>query len=265
MSRVLATVSKVAAIAALIPSPIQPIAAAVAATTSVAAQLTAPKPVASGSSSGTFLDAEPFVQESDDMTLQNGLLATNASYIWSDTGMYSLQREFLFHQPKIAVSDDWPYAILHSGTSDVSQAVDVEIDTARPQTHGALIQCIQRGLKAHLNNPYWEGPQRTLVASFDGCARLTAVDTTSLGGYPPLQPVPIRTHLISSKSEAILKEIAGGVTAQTMPRVIGQQHAESALDDHWPIAGKIVRAKVTSAGVELAELADLPDPTRLAA
>lgn len=45
-----------------------------------------------------------------------------------------------------------------------------------------------------------------------------------------------------------------------MMPVIRQQHAESHLDGHWPLAGVVTRARVLRDGVDFVDVGDLPDP-----
>ena len=99
-----------------------------------------------------------------------------------------------------------------------------------------------------------------MIAAYEGGPELVIIGTKELGGYPPLFPVPIRPKMISSDSEAIRREVAKGVTVESMGRIIRQQHADSHLDGHWPLAGKVTRARVSRDGVEFVEVDDLPDP-----
>ncbi len=79
-------------------------------------------------------------------------------------------------------------------------------------------------------------------------------------GYPPLTPLPIRTHMISGGSEGITREVAKGVTPDSMARIIRQQHAACLTDGNWPLAGKVTRARVSRSGVALDVVDELPDP-----
>lgn len=194
------------------------------------------------------------------MTLQNGLLTPEAAFLWSETGMYSWdEKQLLWHQNKIFVGAGWPWAYIHSGTDDVAAEVDDAICVAQPANLRALIGCIQAALQPHLGHA-WPGGQRVLIAAYEGKPHLLIIGTKELAGYSPLAPVPIRPKMVSSDSEAIRREAAKGVTPETMLRVIRQQHAESHLEGHWPLAGKVTRARVSREGVALDVVDELPDP-----
>lgn len=194
------------------------------------------------------------------MTLQNGLLTPDAAYLWSETGMYSWdEKQLVRHENKIFGGFGLPWAMVHSGTADVSDDIEDAICEAQPITLAALIPCLQSALGPHLGHD-WPGGQRVLIAAYEGGPHLLIIGTRELAGYPPLAPVPISSKMVSSDSEAIRREVAKGVTPDSMVRVIRQQHAESHLEGHWPLAGKVTRARVSRDGVELVEVDDLPDP-----
>jgi hypothetical protein len=192
------------------------------------------------------------------MTLQNGLLTREAAYLWTETALYSMERELLYHEPKHFVGQGWPYAIVHSGTTDAWEAVYAEIEAKRPQGLDALVRLIAPILEPFLV-PVWGFNQRVLIASYEGQPRLTVVSTEPLGGYAPLQAIPIRTHMVNSTSDRIAREVARGVSVETMPRIIRAQHADSLLEGNWPLAGKVTRVKVSRAGVEVEDVDELPD------
>lgn len=195
------------------------------------------------------------------MTLQNGLKTGDAVYLWSETGMYSWEEKKLVgHVNKIVVGTGWPWALIHTGTVDVGDEVYAAVCDAWPASLSALISCLQTSLKPHLSHE-WPGGQRVLIAAYEGGPELVVVGTKDMAGRPPLEPIRIRTHLISSDSEAIRREVAKGVDPDSMTGVIRQQHADCLQDGHWPIAGKVTRARVSREGVELVEVADLPDLT----
>lgn len=199
------------------------------------------------------------------MTLQNGLRTPDAAYLWSDTGMYSWdERQLLHHENKIFAGHGLHWAFVHSGTSDVSDEIEGAVCAAMPHTLAALVPCIQSALKPHLGHN-WPGPQRVLIAAFEvNRPHLLLISTwQAAAGYPPLSPIPT-PHMVSSYSEAIRAEVAKGVTVERMARIIRQQHAESHLDGHWPLSGKVTRARVSREGVELVEVDELPDPMAVA-
>lgn len=66
--------------------------------------------------------------------------------------------------------------------------------------------------------------------------------------------------MISGGSEGIAREVAKGVTPDSMTRIIRQQHRDCLLDGNWPLAGKVTRARVSREGVELVEVDELPEP-----
>ena len=127
---------------------------------------------------------------------------------------------------------------------------------------GQLVMCIQSAMAAHLNHD-WPAGQRVLIAGYEDRPHLYLVTTEAIGGYPPLAPLPIRTHMISGRSEAIDREIAKGVTLDSMGRIIRAQHADCLLEGNWPLAGKVTRARVSAEGVELVEVDELPVPERI--
>lgn len=129
---------------------------------------------------------------------------------------------------------------------------------------GSLVMCIQNAMAAHVDHD-WPAGQRVLIAGYEDGPHLYLVTTEALGGYPPLAPLPIRTHMISGGSEAIRREVAKGVTLDTMGRIIRQQHADCLLEGNWPLAGKVTRARVSAEGVELVEVDELPEPVARAA
>lgn len=194
------------------------------------------------------------------MTLQNGLLTPDAAYLWSETGLYTWERQLVGHNSKFFVSGSWPWAIIHSGTEDVSAELEFAICSEQPSSLAALVSCVQTALKPHLNHE-WPGGQRVLIGAYEGGPHLILVTTQEQSGYPPLTPLPIRTHMISGGSEGISQEVAKGVTLESMGRIIRQQHADSAMEANWPLAGKVTRARVSSDGVEFVEVDELPDPT----
>lgn len=195
------------------------------------------------------------------MTLQNGLLTPEAAYLWSETGLFSWEEKHLVgHDPcKIHVGTSWPWALIHSGTEDVWRPLECSFGIEQPPSLGALIERVQWGLHLHLDHE-WPSGQRVLIAAFEGEPRLIYVATEEVQGYPPLAPLPIRTHMISGGSEAIRREVAKGVTVESMGRIIRQQHADCLLEGNWPLTGKVTRARVSAEGVELVEVDELPEP-----
>lgn len=195
------------------------------------------------------------------MTLQNGLLTPDAAYLWSETGMFTWQEKRLIgHDPcKILAGSGWPWALLHSGTYDVWEPLECSLGIERVASLGALVERIQWALQPHLSHD-WPNGQRVLIAAYEGGPHLILVTTEEMGGYPPLTPLPIRTHMISGGSEAITREVAKGVTVESMARIIRQQHADCMLDDNWPLSGKVTRARVSCSGVELDVVDELPEP-----
>lgn len=195
------------------------------------------------------------------MTLQNGLVTQSAAYLWSETGLFTWEtRELVGHENKIFVGAGWPWALIHSGTEDVWSEVEYAICAAQPSSLGVLVDCIQAALKPHLGHE-WQGGQRVLIAAYDEGPQLLIIGTKELAGYPPLAPVPIHPHMVSSDSAAIRREVSRGVTPETMAGIIRQQHKDSTLEGHWPLAGKVTRARVSRDGVDVIELDELPDPT----
>jgi hypothetical protein len=193
------------------------------------------------------------------VTLQNGLKTKDASYLWSDTGFYSgEEKKLLYHEDKIFVGSGWPWAILHSGTQEVCAEVEDAICVKQPASLSALISCLQLSLKPHLGHE-WEGGQRVLIAAYEGGPHLLIIGTKELAGRPPLVPVPLNPHMISSDSKVIRWKVAKGVNPDNMTRIIRQQHKDCLLEGHWPLAGKVTRACVSRDGVELVEVDDLPD------
>lgn len=196
------------------------------------------------------------------MTLQNGLLTPGAAYLWTECGMFTWEdKRLIGHDPdKIFTGWGWPYALLHSGTYDVWMPLAWALRSDPPSSLSALVGTIQTALQPHLGHD-WEGGQRVLIAAYEGGRpHLLLVTTEAMGGYPPLAPLPIRTHMISGGSEGIAREVAKGVTPDSMVRVIRQQHADCLLDGNWPLAGKVKRARVSREGVELTVVDELPEP-----
>lgn len=132
----------------------------------------------------------------------------------------------------------------------------VTANRLRARIQAVIDYAIAHGWRTAGNPARWQGlldkvmpPRRTLVRGHHAAL-----------AYPPLVPVPIRTHMVSSDSAAIRAEVAKGVTVESMGRVIRAQHAESHLDGHWPLAGKVTRARVSRESVEFVEVDELPDP-----
>lgn len=198
------------------------------------------------------------------MTLQNGLLTPDAAYLWSETALYSWDgKQLAGHQDKIFGGAGVPWAFIHSGTSDVAEEIEDDICQAQPMTLAALIPCLHSSLQRHRGHE-WPGGQRVLIAAYENGPQLVVIGTKELAGYPPLAPIPIRPKMISSDSEAIRREVAKGVTVESMGRIIRQQHADCLMEGHWPLAGKVTRTRVSREGVEFAVVDDLPDPMALA-
>lgn len=194
------------------------------------------------------------------MTLQNGLLTPQAAFLWSECGMFTEDKQLVGHDPdKIFVGAGWPWAILHSGTYDVWEPLECSLGIEMPASLGALIERIQWALEPHLDHG-WPNGQRVLIAAYEGAPRLILVTTEAMAGYPPLAPIPLRTHMISGNSEGIQREIAKGVTVDSMTRIIRAQHADCLLDGNWPLAGKVTRARVSREGVEITVVDELPEP-----
>lgn len=163
------------------------------------------------------------------------------------------------HNNKFFVSGNWPWAIIHSGTEDVSAELEFAICSPPAISLAALVSCVQTALQPHLDHA-WPGGQRVLIAAYEGGPHLILVTTQEQSGYPPLSPLPIRTHMISGGSEGISREVAKGVTLESMGRIIRQQHADSTMEGNWPLAGKVSRARVSRDGVEFEYVDELPDP-----
>lgn len=196
------------------------------------------------------------------MTLANGLWTEDAVHIWSDTAWWrdatTPQRRIEMHAPKIILGEQFPWALVNSGTAEGIGAIASALDKVQPRDWWQLRECLL-GVLAGLVGKTGE---RTLIASFADKPRLTLIDTEDFHGHPPLTVMELRPFQICSNGHRpeMMRLIEAGVTVESMADVIRSQHADWDHDEGALIAGTIGRVTVTREGVELTVVDELPDP-----
>jgi len=196
------------------------------------------------------------------MTLANGLWTKQAVYLWSDTAWWqdaeNNRRTIAMHHAKMVIGEDWPFALVTSGTGPGIGAVAAAVDTARPRDFWQLRETVLGALAGLVG----VSGERTLIASFDDKPRLTMIDTEDFLGHPPLTVMELRPFQVcsSGRRPKVARLIEAGVTVETMPEIIRAQHADWRHSEGTLIAGTIGRARVSRDGVELVQVDELPDP-----
>ena len=195
------------------------------------------------------------------MTLQNGLWTEGAVYLWSDSALWTPppRPEIHAYAPKIAVSDDWPFAFVTCGTVGGVRGVAQAVLDAAPANFWELRRTVQEALAPFVG----KSGERILIASYADQPRLTLIDSEEYLGHPPLTALELRPFLVCSGADRpqVMPMIEAGVSVETMPYIIRAQHADWDHDEGCLIAGKIGRVKVTRDGVEGADIDELHDPT----
>lgn len=197
------------------------------------------------------------------MTLANGLWAEDAVHIWSDTAWWrdakTPQPRIEMHAPKIILGEQFPWALVNSGTAEGLGAIASALDKAQPRDWWQLRECLLGVFEGLVGKT----GQRTLIASYDDKPRLTMIDSEDFLGHPPLSVMEIRPYQVCSSGRRPEVEllIEAGVTVDSMTGIIRAQHADWSHEEGGLIAGTIGRVRVARDGLEVAEVDVLPDPT----
>ncbi|BEV02195.1 hypothetical protein [Novosphingobium olei] len=159
MSSVFSTIGKIAGVIALIPSPIQPIAAAVAAVANVAAAITAQPPAARGSASQVVIEVDarrPYVMGEGYV---GGVRRYQRSYGADKNPYRYIVEVYCGHGPIVSIAPYFDYAAVDTGyyTSDY-------LGTATK-----LGECPESAALV----PFWSGaPNWSSASKLSGCAAI---------------------------------------------------------------------------------------------
>lgn len=196
------------------------------------------------------------------MTLANGLWTEDAVHIWSDTAWWrhamTPLRCIEMHAAKIILGEQFPWALINTGTAEGLGAIASALDSAQPRDWWQLRECLL-GVMAGIVG---KTSERALIASYDDKPRLTLIDTEGFHGHPPLTVMELRPFQICSNGHRpeTMRLIEAGVTVESMADIIRAQAHDWDHDEGALIAGTIGRATVTRECVKLVEVDELPEP-----
>lgn len=193
------------------------------------------------------------------MTLQNGMIDSQKSYLWSDTAYWDMTTgELAGYDTKLLQGKHWPWAgslttwggATISLISDISFGNVTDLDNLLATSADALRTFVRQG-----------GGGRIAIASFTDKPRLHMIACHDLfpgSGYGPFDPVEVGHFVCSgNKSPAYRKAAKKGFTPERMRAVIDTQCSTTwegqgplaALGSRCWIAGNVVRVEVGAVGV----------------
>jgi hypothetical protein len=189
------------------------------------------------------------------MTLQNGLIHQDQAYLWCDEAFFLATGQLSHLQSKAMKSLTWPYAISAASNGGNPHDIFHAVASTKPTDLVSLLSAVSDALRAYASAG---NIASTLIAAWEGEARLFFAATIPMQGEAAFEPFEILHHVCSGNELPAYQEaVASGLTPDSMANVIAAQiETPYALEGPMGASGKhiwfgggIVEIEVSRTGV----------------